>query len=91
MRADATLEELGTLHALRGDRLHFQPSGKCPNLTRPVDAVSGFFPGLPWFLDDLRPQGFLGRTLAHRMGRQLGVPEDLAGPVVFLASRKGGK
>jgi len=78
MRADATLEELGTLHALRGDRFHFQPSGKCPNLTRPVDAVSGHFPGLPWFLDDLRPQGFLGRTLAHRMGRQLGVPEDLA-------------
>lgn len=78
MRADATLEELGTLHALRGDRFHFQPSGKCPNLTRPVDAVSGHFPGLPWFLDDLRPQGFLGRTLAHRLGRQLGVPEDLA-------------
>lgn len=77
MRADATLQELGTLHALRGDRFHFQPSGESPNLTRSVDTVSGYFPGLPWFLDDLRPQGFLGRTLAHRMGRQLGVPEDL--------------
>ena len=78
MRADTTLDELGTLHALRGDRFHFQPAGERPNLMRPVEATRGHFPGLPWFLDDLRPQGFLGRTLAHRMGRQLGVPEDLA-------------
>lgn len=77
MRADTTLDELGTLHALRGDRFHFQPTGERPNLMRPVEATSGHFPGLPWFLDDLRPQGFLGRTLAHRTSRQLGVPEDL--------------
>src|SRR3546814_7364212 len=44
---------------------------------RPVEAVPGHYPGLPWFLDDLRPQGFLGRTLAHRQGARLGVPDDL--------------
>ena len=68
MRPDATLEELGTLHLLRGERFQFVPSGDRPNLVRPVDTVPGHFPGLPWYLDDLRPQGFLGRTLAHRQG-----------------------
>lgn len=77
MRPDATLEELGTLHLLRGERFQFAPSGERANLMRPVERVPGHFPGLPWFLDDLRPQGFLGRTLAHRQGARLGVPDDL--------------
>ncbi len=77
MRADASLEELGTLHVLRGGHFQLETSGGRSTLTHPVDTVSGHFPGLPWFLDDLRPQGFLGRTLAHRQGRQLGVPDDL--------------
>ncbi|MDN5780403.1 MAG: type II toxin-antitoxin system HipA family toxin YjjJ [Luteimonas sp.] len=77
MRPDATLEELGALHQLRGERFQFAPAGERPNLMRPVEAVPGHYPGLPWFLDDLRPQGFLGRTLAHRQGAQLGVPDDL--------------
>jgi hypothetical protein len=77
MRPDATLEELGTLHLLRNERFQFVPGGEHPNLMRPVERVPGHFPGLPWFLDDLRPQGFLGRTLAHRQGARLGVPDDL--------------
>ena len=32
--------------------------------------------GIPWFLDDLRPQGFLGRTFARRYGALLGVGND---------------
>jgi hypothetical protein len=77
MRPDATLEELGTLHSLRNERFQFVPNGERPNLMRPVERVPGHFPGLPWFLDDVRPQGFLGRTLAHRQGGRLGVPDDL--------------
>ena len=30
-----------------------------------ADGVSMQHGGLPWFLDDLRPQGFMGRTFAH--------------------------
>ena len=30
-----------------------------------VDGVSEQHDGLPWFLDDMRPQGFIGRTFAH--------------------------
>jgi hypothetical protein len=78
MRPDATLEELGTVHALRGERFLFAAIGDRPNLARAVDRMPGHFPGLPWFLDDLRPQGFLGRTLAHQRGRELDVPGDLA-------------
>lgn len=37
----------------------------------------GLFPGLPWFLDDLRPQGFLGRMFARRHARELGLGEDI--------------
>ncbi|MGH8192540.1 MAG: type II toxin-antitoxin system HipA family toxin YjjJ [Rhodanobacteraceae bacterium] len=40
--------------------------------------ADGLFPGLPWFLDDLRPQGFLGRQFAHRHARELALPEDLS-------------
>lgn len=78
LRADATLEELGRVVALTGDSFHVQVGGVRPNLTRPPDGtLDGYFPGLPWYLDDLRPQGFLGRTFAHRRARDLGVPEDL--------------
>jgi DNA-binding Lrp family transcriptional regulator len=30
-----------------------------------ADGVSARHGGLPWFLDDMRPQGFIGRTFAH--------------------------
>jgi hypothetical protein len=30
-----------------------------------ADGVSARHAGLPWFLDDMRPQGFMGRTFAH--------------------------
>ncbi len=77
MGPEANMEELGTLHALRGDRFLFEPTGDRPNLMHQVDGPAGYFPGLPWFLDDVRPQGFLGRSMAHRLGRALGVPVDL--------------
>ena len=39
--------------------------------------ADGHFPGLPWFLDDMRPQGFLGRQFAHRVAEELGLSDDL--------------
>ncbi len=30
-----------------------------------ADGVQARHDGLPWFLDDMRPQGFMGRTFAH--------------------------
>ena len=40
------------------------------------DGATSFFDGLPWWLDDMRPQGFLGRAYAARHGRSLGFPDD---------------
>lgn len=78
IRGDGTLEELGQVVALTGDTFHVQVEGDRPNLVRPPEGdITGYFPGLPWYLDDLRPQGFLGRTFAHRRGRELGLPEDI--------------
>lgn len=39
--------------------------------------ADGLFPGLPWFLDDQRPQGFLGHQFGQRWARELGLPADI--------------
>ena len=94
MRPDGTVEELGSVYLLRGERFQFLAAGERPNLLHPVDAMPGHFPGLPWFLDDLCPQGFLGRNLAHRLGPTLGVPTDLnrwrQRDVLLAITRTGG-
>jgi hypothetical protein len=74
--ADAKPERIGELHALHGDGFFFAPAGDRPVLTH-GDFVSGLYPGLPWFLDDQRPQGFLGRAFARRVAADIGVPEDI--------------
>jgi hypothetical protein len=95
LRADATLEELGQLHALSGDAFHFEANGARPNLQRSPDShVDACFPGLPWYLDDQRPQGFLGRNFAHRQASVLDVPSDLnrwqLGDVLLALVHSGG-
>lgn len=64
--------------ALSGDSVHVQSNGDRPSLTSsPEGDIAGFFPGLPWYLDDLRPQGFRGRSFAHGPAQALGLPRDL--------------
>jgi hypothetical protein len=36
----------------------------------------GLYPGWPWFLEDLRPAGFLGRSLAKHVAKLYQVDED---------------
>ncbi len=38
----------------------------------------GMFDGVPFFLGDARPQGYLGRSLARRLAAEIGVPERLS-------------
>jgi general secretion pathway protein E len=42
-----------------------------------TDGVSTHHEGLPWWLIDMRPQGFLGRAYAHRHASSLGLPADV--------------
>ena len=37
-----------------------------------------YFAGLPWWLEDMRPQGFLGRAFVHQQTPHLGLPPNLA-------------
>lgn len=68
-------ERLGELRALHGDGFHFAPALPLPALVHGPFA-DGLFPGLPWFLDDQRPQGFLGRTFVRRVAAEIGAPDD---------------
>ena len=69
--------EIGVLHSLAGPSWWLESSSAVPwpSLIG-SEFPDAIFPGLPWFLDDLRPQGFLGRTFARRHGSLLGVGND---------------
>lgn len=73
--AQGRAHHLGNLHAVHGGYF-WQPRGAAPSWLRHGYA-NGFFPGLPFFLSDLRPQGFLGRALAREWGPLHGLPADL--------------
>lgn len=73
--ADGRPQTLGELRALHGDVFHFEATGSRPALVH-GDFSDGLFPGLPWFLDDQRPQGFLGRLFARRVADEIGAPKD---------------
>ncbi|MDQ2701638.1 MAG: type II toxin-antitoxin system HipA family toxin YjjJ [Pseudomonadota bacterium] len=75
--SDGRAEALGELRAVHGGGFHFQPVRPLPAFMH-APFADGLFPGLPWFLDDQRPQGFLGRAFVHRVAMDIGAPEDLA-------------
>ncbi len=66
----------GLLRCLHGGfRVEFAAT---PPVWIPSDfARNGVFPGLPFFLQDVRPQGFLGRAIAHTDADTLMLPRDV--------------
>ncbi len=74
--AQGRAAHLGELSALQREGIYFTASRTLPAFTH-GDFASGLFPGLPWFLDDQRPQGFLGRAFAKRIAPEIGAPADL--------------
>ena len=66
---------VGTLHALEGGGWHLEQEEVWPVLRGAVFA-DGLFPDWPWFLDDLRPQGFLGRIFARQFAGEYREPDD---------------
>jgi hypothetical protein len=57
------VSQLGELHALHQGAFWLQCEQRCDWLSG--EFQDGVFPDFPWFLSDLRPQGFLGRALAR--------------------------
>ena len=69
--------ELGQLTALHGGwHLEWAAPSMRPDWADRVHDHAGFCDGLPFFLADLRPQGFLGRAIARRLPGSIGLPQD---------------
>jgi len=68
-RVDAAgkVKELGTLVPVRSDGFVFTQA----------DGQQTHSEGPPWWLLDMRPQGFLGRAYAARYGAELGLPSTI--------------
>lgn len=75
VNADGRGEHLGQLRPLTPEGFALQdfPGQSWP---LPGDMADGAFPGLPYFLFDARPQGFLGRAFAKRRATELQVSDD---------------
>jgi hypothetical protein len=66
---------VGYLHCLEARQWYLKQDNPWESL-RWDEFTDGLYPDLPWFLDDLRPQGFLGRAFARKYGKLMGLPED---------------
>ena len=66
VRADGRVETLGTLIPLSNGQTALLCEGSEPLL----------FAGLPWFIEELRPEGFLGRLLVKAFPPALQLPPD---------------
>jgi len=64
---EGKLQELGVLTPVRPDGFVFTQA----------DGVQVHSDGLPWWLLDMRPQGYLGRAYAANFGAALGLPNTL--------------
>lgn len=73
---DGQPELLGELHALQGG-WYLQAARPLP-LFMHGEFAQGLYPDLPWFLQTLRPQGYLGRAFVQRFGAELDAPDDIA-------------
>lgn len=76
-RVDATgrPSRVANLRVLEPAGAYLEPPGA---LGWPLEESmrDGLFPGLPYFLVDMRPQGFLGRAFAREHSVQLRLPEN---------------
>ena len=76
---------LGVLRTLAGGQYWWQPEGP--------DHENRLFDHLPWFVQDMRPDGFVGRAFAQRLGMELSLPAKLNDwtddDVLLALSRRG--
>lgn len=76
---------IGKLHTLMANQYWWQSEENTDG--------SRLYNHLPWFIQDMRPDGFLGRAFAHREGADLNLPEKLKDwnddDVLIALSRRG--
>lgn len=74
------IDDLGKGHEI-GSIDTIEPQGVLFNQTQKtfptdVEHAKGYWTGLPYFLYDMKPQGYLGRHLARKISIDLGIPSD---------------
>jgi hypothetical protein len=69
-------QHLLNLHGLRGGQCFIETDDE--SLWLKGEKGNNIFDDLPYFLQDLRPQGFLGRKVATHYAKIYGYPEDLS-------------
>jgi len=73
---DGAPSHVAELHALHNGAWHVEQNQSPWNTLRGAQFTDGVYPGWPWFLDDLRPQGFLGRLFARYVSTAYRLPVD---------------
>lgn len=68
------IDERGTVWPF-GTLLPCWPQGSC--LVALKNGLWQWFDGLPWYLTDLRPQGFLGRAWCKKLAARAALPDDI--------------
>lgn len=74
--SDGQPEQIGRLHALLNGGCWLDRAGSRWNSLTTPEFPGDIFPDVPWFLDDYRLQGFLGRAFAHKHAAALGQMEN---------------
>ncbi len=84
---------LGVLYALARGEWYFQQDSPWSSM-RGDEFRDGLYPGLPWFLQDMRPRGFLGRCFAHSHAPALHAssnPADWSDDLILEGLRRFGQ
>lgn len=75
---DGRATEWAELEALHERAWRVNWAGCPPEWVGFFTEENGLWNGFPFFLDDVRPQGFIGRIITQRISRLLELPEDPA-------------
>ena len=74
--ADGRAAEWAELEALHDGCWRVNWAGTAPEWAAHFTQENGLWSGFPFFLGNVRPQGFLGRAIARRISRTLQLPDD---------------
>jgi hypothetical protein len=75
---DGRAAEWAELEALHERSWRVSWTGTPPEWAARFTGDNGLWSGFPFFLDDVRPQGFIGRIITSHVSRLLDLPEDPA-------------
>lgn len=67
-------QQLANLHSIGNEQFYIETHS--PDRWLRGCGDNGIYPSLPYMLDDLRPEGFMGKLVAHSYAARLGYPDD---------------